>query len=129
MLPLCENLVMVVEDDRDVREALVEALQDHAYQPVEVANGKEAIERLRTGGQRPCVILLDMMMPVMDGWQFRAIQRTDPDLDAIPVVVLSAHADVAEAADRMGVAACLRKPVTLEALLEIVDRFCRPQQP
>ncbi len=129
MMPVCESMVMVVEDDIDVRESLVEALQDHAYQPVDVANGQEAIERLRTGPQLPCVILLDMMMPVMDGWQFRAAQRADPALENIPVIVLSAHADVNEAADRMGVAGCLRKPVTLEALLRTIDRFCRPQQP
>ena len=68
-----------------------------------------------------------MMMPVMDGWAFRAWQEQDARASSIPVVVVSAHVDVAETARKMKVAASLRKPVQLEDLLSIVSRFCRPE--
>ncbi len=121
---VCNNLVMVVEDDLDVRESLVEVLEDNDYLPLGAANGKEAIELLRAGHAKPCVILLDIMMPVMDGWQFRALQRADPELDTIPVVVLTAHANLQEAADKLAAAACLGKPFRLETLLATVEQFC-----
>lgn len=121
----CGNLVMVVEDDLDVRESIEEVLQDNAYQPVGAANGQEAIDQLRAGTPRPCVILLDVMMPIMDGWQFRALQREDPALSSIPVVVLTAHANIQEVATGMHAAACLKKPVQLKTLLATVERFCR----
>src|SRR5207248_2059822 len=79
--------VMVVEDDADVREAIAEVLSDCEYKPVHAANGAEALHRLRTAEVRPCVILLDMMMPTMDGWQFRAEQKSDPSVSDIPGVV------------------------------------------
>jgi CheY-like chemotaxis protein len=122
--PTCESLVMIVEDDVDVRESIAEVLEDNEYQSLGAANGKEAIEQLRAGLQKPCVILLDIMMPVMDGWQFRALQREDPELGSIPVVVLTAHADLQQA-DEMAAAACLKKPVRLDTLLATVQRFCR----
>ena len=123
----CSNLVMIVEDDPDVRQSILEVLGDHAYEALHAANGKEAIDRLRGSQARPCVILLDIMMPVMDGFQFRALQQQDADLGTIPVVVLSAHANAHEAARKMNAAAALKKPVQLETLIEMVDRFCRPQ--
>jgi CheY-like chemotaxis protein len=121
----CDHLVMVVEDDRDVRESIAEVLEDHQYQPMGAANGKEAIDQLRAGSHKPCVILLDIMMPIMDGWQFRDLQREDPELSSIPVVVLTAHANLHEATTGMHAAACLKKPVPLKTLLATVERFCR----
>ncbi len=121
----CKSLVMVVEDDRDVRESLAEVLSDSDYRSLQAANGQEAMDRLRASPDRPCVILLDIMMPVMDGLQFRALQCEDPQLRSIPVVVLTAHANILEAASRMRADACLKKPVQLDDLLEAVGRFCR----
>src|SRR5690242_7123757 len=95
--------LLVVEDDADVREALIEVLADHGYFALAAANGREALEILRAEGPRPSVILLDIMMPVMDGQQFRAAQLEDPELAAIPVIVLSAHAKVADLMKQMGV--------------------------
>src|SRR5205085_12014163 len=92
----CGRRVLVVEDDHDVREALVEALEASDYHPMAAANGSEALQRLRSGSEPPCVILLDVMMPVMDGREFREEQRRDPALAEIPVVVLSAHGDKGE---------------------------------
>jgi len=119
---------MVVEDDADVREAIAEVLSDCEYKPVHAANGAEALHRLRTAEVRPCVILLDMMMPTMDGWQFRAEQKSDPSVSDIPVVVLSAHADGSEAAQQMDAVAYLAKPVSLDSLVSLVERFCAVEQ-
>ena len=118
--------VLVVDDDRDVREALVDLLADGGYTATCASNGQEAIERLRRG-DRPDVILLDLMMPVMDGFQFREAQTADPALNDIPVVLLSAHADVPAVASSMGVAAGLRKPFAVDKLLETLDRVCGPR--
>jgi CheY-like chemotaxis protein len=113
--------VMVVEDDGLIRESIVEALQDHGYVVTSVGNGRDALDAL-AASPPPDVILLDLMMPVMDGRSFRDEQLRDPALAAIPVVVLSAASDVARAAADMGVAGVLRKPVTLRVLLEELRR-------
>jgi CheY-like chemotaxis protein len=119
------RLVMVVEDDRAVRESIVEILEDHDYQPMSAANGREAFERLRREVVKPRLILLDIMMPIMDGWEFRALQKDDPELGSIPVVVLTAHASVDEAVSGMRVDGALQKPLHLHKLLTTVERFCR----
>ena len=120
-----KQMVLVVEDDRDVREAITEILIDSDYEAVPAANGAEGLERLRTAQVRPCVILLDIMMPKMDGWQFRSEQQRDASMRDIPVVVLSAGADASEVAAKMEAAGYLRKPVALERLLDTVQRFCQ----
>ncbi|TMB06949.1 MAG: response regulator [Deltaproteobacteria bacterium] len=124
----CGKTVLVVEDDADVREAIAEVLSDCEYKPLHASNGAEALQRLRTAEVRPCVILLDVMMPTMDGWQFRAAQKSDPSVSDIPVVVLSAHANGSEAAAKMDAAAYLAKPVSLERLVTVVERFCGVEQ-
>src|SRR5690349_23695253 len=92
-----ETSVLVVEDDFDLRDALVPILEYEGHRVVSAANGKEALERLRTMPP-PSLILLDLMMPVMDGEQFRAQQLRDPALASIPVVIVSAHASAEERA-------------------------------
>ena len=124
MVPECERTVLVVEDDQEVRDAIAEVLEDSEYRPLPAANGAEALERLRTATPQPCVILLDVMMPTMDGWQFRAAQQSDPAMKDIPVVLLSAHTDVKSAAAQMQVAGFLPKPVAIDKLLQTVERFC-----
>jgi CheY-like chemotaxis protein len=119
-----DRTVMVVEDDHDVREVIMEILGDNGFSPLGACNGREALEVLRGSSNKPCVILLDIMMPVMDGPQFRAQQRSEPGLSDIPVVVLSAHTNVEEAAREMGAAGYMKKPVHLELLLSVIQRFC-----
>jgi CheY-like chemotaxis protein len=113
--------VLVVEDDALIRESLIDALEEHGYQVTGAANGRDALDVLATP-PRPDVILLDLMMPVMDGRSFRDQQLRDPALAAIPVVVLSAASDVLRAGAEMGAAGILRKPVTLRALLDELAR-------
>lgn len=115
--------VLVVEDDLDVRDALVQVLEYEGYSVAAAANGREAMDLLRHRG-RPRVILLDLMMPVMDGWQFRAEQTLDPGLAEIPVIVISAGADIERKASSMGAAGFFRKPIEVDALLDVVGRYC-----
>jgi CheY-like chemotaxis protein len=127
MTPLdlsCQS-ILVVDDDADIRETLTEILGDEGYRVTGVRNGREALAYL-TGRTRPSLILLDMMMPEMDGWRFRQEQQRNPAIAGIPVVILSAHGNVREAALALGVADYLRKPLRVENLLEIAERYCRP---
>jgi CheY-like chemotaxis protein len=115
--------VLVVEDDSDIRDELADVIEDSNYRTIRAANGAVALQKLR-GGPRPCVILLDLMMPVMDGRAFLAEQQSDAALKEIPVVVLSAHIDGARAGTQMSAAAFLKKPIDLAELLSTIARFC-----
>ena len=117
--------VLVVEDDDSNREALSDFLRDEGYPVVATSNGQEAMHYLRGQGTAPGVILLDLMMPVMNAWEFRALQRQDPRLAAIPVILLSAGYRVEEQASSFGAACVLRKPPDLDQLLAEIARHCR----
>jgi CheY-like chemotaxis protein len=112
---------LVVDDDADIREALVDVLVDHGYCARAVANGREALESLRRGAL-PSLILLDLMMPIMDGATFRREQLSDPDLKDVPVVVISAGNDLQRHASSLGVVDTMRKPIDLERLLATIAR-------
>jgi signal transduction histidine kinase len=112
--------LLVVEDDADIREALDGLLSMEGFHVAGCSNGREALEWLR-GSPRPDVILLDLMMPVMDGWQFRVAQKEDPELSTIPVLALSADATAKAAA--IDADAYLRKPVDYETLVDTIDRL------
>lgn len=114
--------VLVVDDDDDLRDSFRDALEDEGYRVLTARNGYEALRTLRSEPP-PAVILLDLMMPVMNGWQFRTAQQLNPKLADIPVVIVTAglHSDAATrdlAAHR-----CLKKPVSVEDLLEAVEPF------
>ena len=114
--------VLVVEDDNDIREALVEILRAEGYRVCGAADGREGLERLRS--ERPMLVLLDLMMPVMNGWQFRREQQLDPDVADIPVVVISADVAAPLEGMRLGARAVMQKPIELRELLFIISREC-----
>ncbi|MBI2896216.1 MAG: response regulator [Deltaproteobacteria bacterium] len=114
--------VLVVEDDPDCLDAVADALEASGYGVERAVHGREALDVLRSDGHVD-LILLDLMMPVMDGLEFLARQRSDPTLASIPVVLLSGEATLARRAAVLGVAGHLRKPVDLEALLATLDRL------
>ena len=116
--------IMVVEDDETIRDSLIEYLGDKGYQTKGAADGKQALDALASDPVAPCLIVLDLMMPVMDGWTFRAEQMRDPHLAQIPVVVVSAVRDVAKQVKDLGLIACLKKPIDLPKLLAIVSEHC-----
>jgi CheY-like chemotaxis protein len=112
--------VLVVEDERDIREALAEALSYEGYDVVIAANGREALGRLCDGGSLPDVILLDLVMPEMNGWEFRQVQVHDPALAGIPVVVVSASDPGNARPDRH-----LPKPFAIDELFHAVAQLVR----
>lgn len=115
--------VLIVEDDTDLRETLSQILTDEGYRVWSAEHGRAALECLRDGS-KTCLILLDLTMPVMNGWQFRAEQREDPDLAQIPVVVISAGANLADQVIPLGIQDYIRKPIQLGQLLATVGRYC-----
>ena len=120
-----DKRILVVEDDPDLREALAEILRDEGYSVDGASHGAEALAFLRHGaGGSTCLILLDLTMPVMNGWQFRDVQRRDPDLSRIPVVVLSAAERLADQLEPLGVQAFIRKPIELSRLLDAIRQYC-----
>ena len=116
--------MLVVDDDRDIRDVLTDALEAEGYRVVTAADGIEALDWLRAEVARPCIILLDLMMPRMDGIQFRTEVMNDPASPLIPVVVLSADPSAIATAKSLNFAGSLRKPVPLEALLAAVHAHC-----
>jgi len=116
--------VLIVEDDYDIREVLTEVLQDEGYSVAGAANGREALDYLSDGSPVPSLILLDLMMPVMSGWQFVSEQRQVSALASIPVVVVSADGNLQQKAGSLGASGYLRKPIEIEALLQVVSRYC-----
>lgn len=119
-----QHRVLVVDDDPDIRETLVEVLQESGFEAVGASDGVEALQQLRDPEDRWCVVLLDLTMPNMDGRAFRAEQLRDPQLSPIPVVVVSATADLESTSEELQVAAHVTKPVALTDLVQLVSRFC-----
>jgi CheY-like chemotaxis protein len=118
--------ILVVEDDKDLREGLAEALRLEGYEVVSVEHGEAALRHLRTGAP-PCMILLDLMMPVMDGWTFREELLKDQALASIPVVVMTAASS--ERARAVASDAILYKPLQMDAVVEVVQEHCAGAAP
>lgn len=117
--------ILVVDDDPDVREALRETLEYEGYVAVEAANGQEALDWVRSNGA-PCLVLLDLMMPVLNGHQFLEAVGRDRTLEPVSVLILSAAAkkEVELAAKSSRAVGVLSKPIQLEALLRAVAQHC-----
>lgn len=113
--------LLVVEDDPDVVGVLDILLTSEGYRVTSARNGAEALSLLRDG-DHPSLILLDLMMPVMDGWQFRTIQRDEAPLAEIPVVIMTGAGEPLDA-DQLAADAFLKKPVDLTDLLTVIKRL------
>jgi CheY-like chemotaxis protein len=114
--------ILVVEDDADSR-AFVEILLSHrGYAPIGACNGQEALTTAEHSN--PSLILLDLMMPGMDGYQFLRAKRQHPTLSNVPVVVLSGVPNPAAVVGEHGVVSCLRKPIEFESLLAAIEAHC-----
>lgn len=112
--------ILLVEDNDDVREMMAMALEFGGHVVSSAANGRDALNMLQAG-HRPGLILVDLMMPVMNGWEFRAALQEDPELSALPVVVVSAV--TAENAKELGSTRCMSKPVDIDRMLELVGEY------
>jgi CheY-like chemotaxis protein len=118
--------VLVVEDDDDIRDVIQEVLASEGLRVDTARDGLEALEKLDSGADAP-VILLDMMMPNMDGETFLQALRDKPGLADVPVVIISGNAVARERARELHAAACLVKPFELDELLEVIRKFT-PQE-
>ncbi len=121
--PHAPRSVLVVDDDADILEIVAMILAGEGYQVLTAADGAQALDVLRHGSA-PSLILLDMMMPTMDGWQFREAQTADPALAMVPVIVLTGDGNAAQKAHAIRADGYLKKPVELPELLEAVRRAC-----
>lgn len=114
--------ILVVDDDASIREMLGQALEDHGYRVFIAAHGLEAMNYLKTSSELPCLIVLDLKMPVMDGTEFRRQQQQDARLSAIPVLLLTADPNSNKERALLGAVRVLNKPVRLDTLLDTIHR-------
>ena len=121
-IPMGKDAALIVEDDLNIRESLVELLEEEGFRAESCANGREAMNRMRAG-LRPNVILLDLVMPIMDGWDFRMEQLRDPDLKDIPVVLITAAGFRAETLQsQLKGVEFIRKPPRASDVITAVER-------
>jgi CheY-like chemotaxis protein len=116
-------LVLIVDDDARIRALMARLLETSGYAAAEAGDGKEALAQMRL--ERPCVILLDLQMPIMDGWEFRRQQLADPQLADVPVICVTGFYDSSDLFRSAGVR-CFTKPVQLSALLGAIREVCPP---
>ncbi len=114
--------VLLVEDDDDERDALAALLEQEDYRVLQAPNGAEALKLLEAQPDQCQIILLDLMMPIMNGWDFRRLQKRRAELANIPVVLMSAGAQIAFAVEDLDAAGYVTKPVEISDLLEKVER-------
>lgn len=119
-------MILIVEDDIDIRETLTDVFERSGYRTASAVNGQDACDFLQKSPEMPKLILLDLMMPVMDGFGFREQQLKNPKWKDIPVLVVTAGGNAAQKAEQMGVKNWLQKPIALEALLDKVGELLSP---
>jgi CheY-like chemotaxis protein len=121
--PQTGGCVLIVEDDTDLRESLADLLQDEGYRVAGAANGEEALQYLRTSPP-PCIVLLDLMMPVMNGWELREHMQQDPLLSSIPVAIVTGVRNTEDRIAALNPVGYFQKPVDINALLATVATYC-----
>ena len=118
--------ILIVEDDDDIQEIVKTLLMDEGYMVETAGNGQEALHQLRASVTLPALIILDLMMPVMTGYQFRQEQELDPRLAQIPVVVTTAGGNFDSKKPLIKAQAFLKKPLSIDDLLSTIKRFVEP---
>lgn len=113
--------ILVVEDDDDIRSVIVDLLESEGYQTMAATNGKEALDVL-SNSPIPCLVLLDMMMPIMNGREFLDIIMKDSMLAPLPVLIVSAIADATNSKGSIGF---LKKPIDIDVVLDVVGQYCK----
>jgi len=114
--------ILLVEDEPEIRESLKDALESEGYEVVTASNGQEALDVLSTI-RKPCLILLDLMMPVMNGWEFAEALQADSELAEIPIIVVTAFGQELQRS-RIATWDVIPKPVDLDRLFRSVKCFC-----
>jgi CheY-like chemotaxis protein len=116
----CCHSILVIEDDDDIRNTLVDLLESEGYTALAAENGKVALEKLHEI-PKPCLVLLDMMMPIMNGREFLDEIMKDSVLAPIPVLVVSA---IADRSNTTGAVGFIRKPIDIDVILRLVTQYC-----
>jgi CheY-like chemotaxis protein len=125
-VPARGRTILVVDDDPDLRGAIADVLAEEGYVVQMAGHGGEALTQLRApGGSTPALILLDLMMPEVSGWDFLALQQKDAAISRIPVVLMSASSKAPAQGDVPGTVDAIKKPFKVEQLLEVVGRHAR----
>lgn len=119
----CQKSVMIIDDDRGICEMLELLLEDEGYTTQIAYNGMDGLMRLQST-PKPCIILLDLNMPIMTGWEFRHEQKKDPALAEIPVAIISADRSLQQQPFSIDAVDYFRKPVEVERLLDLLDNVC-----
>lgn len=117
------DAVLVVEDDDDIRDSIVELLALRGFDAVAATNGREALDQL-AAGLLPCLIILDLMLPVVSGWEFRAQQLADPRFSQIPILILSGAENLAAESRQLQAVAFESKPVQVNRLFKTIEQYC-----
>jgi DNA-binding response OmpR family regulator len=120
--------IFVVEDQKDLRESICEELDRSGFNAVGAPHGEKALSLLHGSGNRPALMLLDLLLPNKDGWEVVASMKADAKLRNVPIIVMSAVPPQATSLQAQGVSATLPKPFTMEELLFVVTRFVKPEK-
>ena len=120
---MSDCVVLIVDDDDDIRDDLAHLLERHGYRTATAGNGAAALDYLTTAA-RPCVVLLDLMMPIMDGWALRKEMSKHSALAEIPIILLTGAGDLARDVAALGAVASVTKPFRLTTLLDTIARHC-----
>ncbi len=120
-----KNYIFIIEDSKEIQNLIGELYADSGYKVGSASNGLEALEILRNAAELPALILLDICMPVMDGFQFRVEQEKDSVLTEIPVVVLTGDINAEVQSIRMGAHGHLQKPFSPRTLFNLVEKYCQ----
>ncbi len=114
--------LLVVEDDLSILEALIELLTEEGFSVSTARNGEEALALLKQYNPLPDLIILDLMMPVLDGVSFRKLQKLDPLLETIPVILMSADSHFQQKGSQTNFSECIKKPIDLEAFMKLIRK-------
>lgn len=118
------NKILLIEDDEYIRDALSDLLGESDVEVIAASNGQEGIDYLRSVEELPRLVLLDLMMPIMDGYAFRAEQTGDPRLEGLPVVVMTADSRLEASKATLRADGYLKKPLDIDVVLATVARYC-----
>ncbi|HXH74136.1 MAG TPA: response regulator [Bacteriovoracaceae bacterium] len=116
--------IFIVEDDQAIRESLMELLETEGYEVFTAENGQDGLEQLSSCTRLPALILLDLMMPIKDGYQFYKEKALNNKIADIPVVIMSADGDIQRKIEKLGISRFLKKPVDIDEVLLMVAEIC-----
>lgn len=119
-----KGAILVIDDDKEIRESLHDVLTDEGYTVFMAENGLEGLNFLKNTDQLPCLVFLDLMMPVLDGQGFRKEQLENPAYSNIPTILFSANGHLDKRALAIGMTDFLKKPIDLDELLSIAAKYC-----